>query len=78
MTDPSDFYIAKFVEFSRQMAPARHQKPFRIDVESWIASLDNKQKYDLSKKLHAGYKKKHTYWTAISRGLLDLFYKKGE
>lgn len=81
--------INQFIEYARQVAPARHQKRFKQDMASWFLQLSEADKKNFveaislteDKKARANFQRKALnmkldYWQPLAYKMLDIFYKK--
>ena len=69
--------IQEFIEFARARAPAKHQKAFKRDLETWYLGLPIEEKNKVTKAVEKGSRLKSTHWTALAYQMLDLFHKRG-
>lgn len=68
--------IQKFIEFARSKAPAKDQKRFKKDLETWYLSLPVDAKQTLNAKLSKSLRWREKFWTPLAYDMLAVFEKK--
>lgn len=85
--------LEQFVDFAVRMAPARDQRLFRDDLETWLRQLDADERAKITAQVKLGKPLNRATLAPgigarthglsgncipIARQMLDLFHKKGE
>lgn len=64
--------IKKFIEFARSRVPAKHQKPFKGLLQTWVLNSDHKDRRALAMKLDH----KPEFWAPLADDMFKLFQTK--
>lgn len=63
---------SKFIEYARARLPARHQRPFKKMLSSWLIGMPAEDRTKLVHTLSA----KRGYWDLLARDMETMFLKK--
>lgn len=64
--------ITKFVEYARTKAPAKHQRPFKVLLQTWVLNMAAPEKRALAQKLAH----KPEFWNPLADDMFKMFQRK--
>lgn len=73
ITDMQEVVLNRFIRFALSVAPARDQRAFRDDIESWLSTLSDEELKKFVAHVRAQAKDKTI---TVARQMFALFKKK--